>query len=480
MLYRQRLQVERDLRAGAMAGDAVVGAETPGVRRDGPLGASRTSAGSSGPAPRRSWRPPRTSARSRRSIGWPGSEWRWAARAASVAVHGGQGGHPAPADDADEAPNGAASAPPPRTAEALDAPRRSTAEPAATRRRGRRSGALGHLVELPAGQARRRGHPFRGLSPGRARVHERLDLGDAPPPAHPRAEAAAAGVRCRSVAVPHASRRRARTRRGSGSCPPRRPSPARRACPRTICSCTLVSSRQTAPARPAPQAAARSRSVAATRPGASNSTDPRSSAAIAGQSVLSFPPGARQEPLERPARPGHPGCGHRGEHGRGPGDRHDPAPLPRPRRDEVRAGIADDRRAGIGDEREVRAAAQVLQERASRPGPLRAWKLVIRPDSPCRSSSRLLSRVSSAAISGTAARTSSARNVTSARFPIGVATTYSTPRRADRERHRPTWASPPASRLRVTPAPTPAAGAGTGSRRPPSAARAWRSAAPGA
>jgi hypothetical protein len=31
VLYRQRLQVERDLRAGAMAGEAVVGAETPGT-----------------------------------------------------------------------------------------------------------------------------------------------------------------------------------------------------------------------------------------------------------------------------------------------------------------------------------------------------------------------------------------------------------------------------------------------------------------
>jgi hypothetical protein len=34
VLYRQRLQVERDLRAGAMAGEAVVGADTPGI--DGP------------------------------------------------------------------------------------------------------------------------------------------------------------------------------------------------------------------------------------------------------------------------------------------------------------------------------------------------------------------------------------------------------------------------------------------------------------
>ena len=37
MLYRQRLQVERDLRAGAMAGEAVVGADTPGI--DGPADA---------------------------------------------------------------------------------------------------------------------------------------------------------------------------------------------------------------------------------------------------------------------------------------------------------------------------------------------------------------------------------------------------------------------------------------------------------
>jgi hypothetical protein len=36
VLYRQRLQVERDLRAGAMAGEAVLGADTPGV--DGPAG----------------------------------------------------------------------------------------------------------------------------------------------------------------------------------------------------------------------------------------------------------------------------------------------------------------------------------------------------------------------------------------------------------------------------------------------------------
>jgi hypothetical protein len=38
VLYRMRLQVERDLRAGAMADDAVIGADSPGVHHDGALG----------------------------------------------------------------------------------------------------------------------------------------------------------------------------------------------------------------------------------------------------------------------------------------------------------------------------------------------------------------------------------------------------------------------------------------------------------
>jgi hypothetical protein len=38
VLYRQRLQVERDLRAGAMAGQAVVGAATPGAAKSGVAG----------------------------------------------------------------------------------------------------------------------------------------------------------------------------------------------------------------------------------------------------------------------------------------------------------------------------------------------------------------------------------------------------------------------------------------------------------
>src|SRR5829696_7764907 len=51
----------------------------------------------------------------------------------------------------------------------------------------------------------------------------------------------------------------------------------------------------------------------------------------------------------------------------------------------------------------------------------------MRVSMPWRASSRWVSRVSSAAISGTLRSVSSARSVTSPRLPIGVATTYSVP-----------------------------------------------------
>ena len=100
---------------------------------------------------------------------------------------------------------------------------------------------------------------------------------------------------------------------------------------------------------------ARSRSVAASRVGASNRTLPRSSAAIAGQPLPPLAAGPRQEPLERPARPGDPRRRDRGEHGRGPGIGTTRAALGRPGRDEPLARVGDDGRAGVGDEREVRA-----------------------------------------------------------------------------------------------------------------------------
>ena len=78
VLYRQRLQVERDLRAGAMAGEAVLGAEQPGRRRR----AARwpRSAGSCARAPRRSSRLRPTSRRSRRSTSWPARAGGWRRR----------------------------------------------------------------------------------------------------------------------------------------------------------------------------------------------------------------------------------------------------------------------------------------------------------------------------------------------------------------------------------------------------------------
>ncbi len=87
VLYRQRLQVERDLRVGAMAGEAVLGAETPGVTHEGPLAllediarALRSGAGIVVDVA--------ADERTGQVIDRvAGPQWRWAARAASVAAH---------------------------------------------------------------------------------------------------------------------------------------------------------------------------------------------------------------------------------------------------------------------------------------------------------------------------------------------------------------------------------------------------------
>ncbi len=135
VLYRQRLQVERDLRAGAMAGDAVVGAETPGVTQQGALGALEDI----GRLVRSGAEAVLEAAADRRTgeaiDQMAGSEWRWAARAASVAATAAQEVMRAREHD-DEAPDGNGAAPPPRTAQSLDAvdPGAPTAaqEPSAT------------------------------------------------------------------------------------------------------------------------------------------------------------------------------------------------------------------------------------------------------------------------------------------------------------------------------------------------------------
>ncbi len=86
VLYRERLQVERDLRAGAMAGSAVLGAETPGTGNEGMVGLLETIgrlARDGAAAVADVAADERTGAMLDRAAG-PG--WRWAARAASVAA----------------------------------------------------------------------------------------------------------------------------------------------------------------------------------------------------------------------------------------------------------------------------------------------------------------------------------------------------------------------------------------------------------
>ena len=87
--------------------------------------------------------------------------------------------------------------------------------------------------------------------------------------------------------------------------------------PRTTCSWSLVSSRQTAPGRSGPQAAARSRSVAA---GAARRLEQHAPPPVRGdrrQPLAPLAPAPGQEPLERPARAGDAARRHRRQHRRG-------------------------------------------------------------------------------------------------------------------------------------------------------------------
>ena len=88
VLYRERLQVERDLRAGAMAGEAVLGADTPGTEKAGGIGELgrlvREAAGTRLDAA--------ADERTGQAIDrMAGPQWRIAARAASVAVTAARG-----------------------------------------------------------------------------------------------------------------------------------------------------------------------------------------------------------------------------------------------------------------------------------------------------------------------------------------------------------------------------------------------------
>ena len=159
------------------------------------------------------------------------------------------------------------------------------------------------------------------------------------------------------------TRRRARTRRAAGSRRPWPPRRARSSVPRTIDSCSFVSSRQTAAGRSPPHASARSRSVAATRPGRLEHDRAAIVVGDPAEPVLTLAPAARQEPLERPARSGHPGRHDRGQDGRRAGERHHPPALGGPCRHEIGARVADGRRPGVGHEGEVGTAPEMLEQR---------------------------------------------------------------------------------------------------------------------
>jgi hypothetical protein len=135
VLYRQRLQVERDLRAGAMTGEAVVGAETPGFAREGALGALEDLGRLVRSGAEAVLEAAADGKTAKAMDEMAGSEWRWAARAVSVAATAAQEVIRAK-EEGDEASDGVVAVPPPRTAEALEATdpagRTAAQEPSAT------------------------------------------------------------------------------------------------------------------------------------------------------------------------------------------------------------------------------------------------------------------------------------------------------------------------------------------------------------
>ena len=214
--------------------------------------------------------------------------------------------------------------------------------------------------------------------------------------------------------------------------------------------------------------------MAATRVGASNTIAPRSSAAIRASRSRRSRPGARQEPLERPARPG---------------DARTPATA---------ASTAD--APGIGTTVPPSPAQAATR---SPPGSLTpgvpASVTSARSAPPRRCSSSAAAR---AARSGRGSSSSGSSMRVACQQPVRVPRVLGRDERhgredlerperdvgevADRGGHdvqgpagsRPTPAPLPAAVIRR--GPTPAGDADRGSRRPASAARAWRSAAPGA
>ena len=175
-----------------------------------------------------------------------------------------------------------------------------------------------------------------------------------------------------------ARRRRARTRRGPRSRPPPPARPGRRGWPRTISSWSFVSSRQTAPGR---SGAAGRGEVGQGRGRPAGRLVDDAAAVVGGdpgQPLAPRPAAPREEPLERPARPGHPGRGHGGEDRRRARDGHDRAALGGPGPDELLARVADPGRPGVGHEGEVGPRRRCATSSGRRPAAFRAWKLTRR------------------------------------------------------------------------------------------------------
>ena len=113
--------------------------------------------------------------------------------------------------------------------------------------------------------------------------------------------------------------------------------------------------------------------MAATRPGASYMTVPRSSAAIRASRSRRSRPLRGRNPSNDQRGPATPLAATAASTADAPGIGTTVPALGRPGGDELVAGIAHAGRAGVGHEGEVLAAAQVLEQLRVRPAPLRAW-----------------------------------------------------------------------------------------------------------
>ena len=295
----------------------------------------------------------------------------------------------------------------------------------AIRATGRRS--VGRCpVERAPRQAGRRRHASRGIRPrpGRPRRAARPPHGQRPSP-----------PRCRvRRPAPRAPRPRTDdehelTARRDGAAPGRLGELAERARGTTV-SWSFVSSRHTAAG---PIGAARRREVpracAATRLGRLEHDRAPLVGGDAGEPLPPLAAGARQEPLERPVRAGDARHGHGREHGRRA--RASARPCRPPPAHAATSSSPGSLTTGVpASVTSARSApARRCSSSAAARGPARSGRGSWSSASSIswRSSSRRVSRVSSAAISGTARSTSSARSVMSPRLPIGVATTYSVP-----------------------------------------------------